>query len=159
MKKIFLFALALTVYQFGFTQENTIKLKSGELDLVVNKQLDRAENIKYYFMSFNTIPTIEERNQIANLGVTFLEYIPNKTYVVNLDEKCELSVLSEYGVIALIPIIGKHKLDPKIQNNIFPDWAINNGKLSIKVLLYKDANISVMQEVFSNKGYRIDAIT
>ena len=136
MKKIFLFTLLLTVSLFGFAQENTIKLKSGELNLVFNKQLDRFENIKYYFMSFNAIPTIEERNQIANLGVTFLEYIPNKTYVVNLDEKCELSALSEYGVIALIPIIGKHKLDPKIQNNIFPDWAINNGKLSIKVLLY-----------------------
>ena len=50
-------------------------------------------------------------------------------------------------------------LENKIQNNIFPDWAINNGKLSIKVLLYKDANISVMQELFRNKGYRIDAIT
>ena len=108
-------------------------------------------------MSFSDIPTIEERNQIANLGVTFLEYIPNKTYVVNLDEKCELSALSEYGVIALIPIRGKHKLDPKIQNNIFPDWAINNGKLSIKVLLYKDANISVMQEIFKSNGYKIDA--
>ena len=159
MKNIFLFALALTVYQFGFTQENTIKLKSGELDLVVNKQLDRADNITYYFMSFTAIPTIDDRVDITNLGVTFLEYIPNKTYVVNLDEKCELSSLSEYGVIALIPVRGKHKLDPKIQNNIFPDWAINNGKLSIKVLLYKDANISVMQELFRNKGYRIDAIS
>jgi hypothetical protein len=125
MKKIFLFALALTVYQFGFTQENTIKLKSGELDLVVNKQLDRADNITYYFMSFTAIPTIDDRVDITNLGVTFLEYIPNKTYVVNLDEKCELSSLSEYGVIALIPIRGKHKLDPKIQNNIFPRMSLS----------------------------------
>jgi hypothetical protein len=110
MKKIFLFTLALTVHQFGFTQENTIKLKSGELDLVVNKQLDRVDNISYYFMSFTAIPTIEDRVEITNLGVTFLEYIPNKTYVVNLDEKCELSALNKYGVIALIPIKGKHKL-------------------------------------------------
>ena len=159
MKKIFLFALTLTVYQFGFTQENTIKLKSGELDLIVNKQLDRVDDIKYYFMSFMAIPTIEDRVKIADLGVAFLEYIPNKTYVVNLDKECELLSLSKYGVIALIPIEGKHKLDPKIQNNIFPDWAINDGKLSIKVLLYKDANISIMQEIFRNKGYRIDNIT
>ena len=159
MKKIFLFALALTVYQFGFSQENTIKLKSGELELVVDKQLDRVGNIAYYFMSFSAIPTIEDRVKIADLGVTFLEYIPNKTYVVNLDEECELSSLNKYGVVSLIPIEGKHKLDPKIQNNIFPEWAINDGKLSIKVLLYKDANISVMQEIFRSKGYRIDDIT
>ena len=49
MKKIFLFVIVGN--QFGFAQDNTIKLKSGELDLVVNKQLDRVDNIKYYFMS------------------------------------------------------------------------------------------------------------
>ena len=75
MKNIFLFTLSLTVSLFGIAQENTIKLKSGELYSVVDKQLERVDNIKYYFMSFSTIPTIEERNQIDNLGVTFLEYI------------------------------------------------------------------------------------
>ena len=159
MKNIFLFTLSLTISLFGFAQENTIKLKSGELNLIVSKQLDRVYDVKYYFMTFSAIPTIDERNQIADLGVTFLEYIPNKTYVVNLNEKCELSDLVNYGVIALTPIEGKHKLDPKIQNNIFPDWAISNGKLSIKVLLYKDENVSVIQEIFKSNGYRIDDIT
>ena len=76
MKNLFLFTLSLTVSLFGFAQENTIKLKSGELHLSIDKQLKRVDNIKYYFMSFSAIPTIEERNQIANLGVKFLEYIP-----------------------------------------------------------------------------------
>ena len=110
MKKIFLFALALTVHQFGFTQENTIKLKSGELDLVVDKQLDRVDNITYYFMTFMAIPTIEDRNKITNLGVTFLEYIPNNTYVVNLDKQCDLSALKNYDVISLLPIFKQNKL-------------------------------------------------
>tara|TARA_B110000211_G_scaffold142007_1_gene162170 strand:+ start:255 stop:1085 length:831 start_codon:yes stop_codon:yes gene_type:complete len=159
MKKIFLLTLSLTVFQFGFSQESTIKLKSGEINLVVNKQLDRDENIKYYFMSFSVIPTIEERNQIANSGVTFLEYIPNKTYVVNLDKECELSALVNYGVISLLPIEGKHKLDPKIQNNNYPKWIINDGKLTIKVLLYKDVNTSDTEDIFKSNGYRIDNIT
>ena len=159
MKKIFLSALTLTVFQFGFAQESTLKLKSVELDLVVEKQLERNDNIKYYFMSFNAIPTIEKRNQIANLGVKFLEYIPNTTYVVNLDEKCELSALVNYGVIALLPIEGKHKLDPKIQNNNYPKWTINDGKLSIKVLLYKDVHTSATEDIFKSNGYRIDNVT
>ena len=159
MKNIFLFTLSLTISLFGFAQENTIKLKSGELHLSIVKQLERVDNIKYYFMSFSAIPTIEKRNQIANLGIKFLEYIPNNTYVVNLDEKCELSALVNYGVIALSPIEGRHKLDPKIQNNNYPKWAINNEQLSIKVLLYKDANTSVTQELFKSNGYRIDDIS
>jgi PKD repeat protein len=157
MKNIFLFTLLFTVSLFGFAQENTIKLKSGELNLVVDKQLERSDNIKYYFMSFDVIPTIEERNQIANLGIKFLEYIPNNTYVVNLDKECELSALNNYGVIALSPIEGKHKLDPKIQNTNYPKWAVNDGKLSIKVLLYKDVNSLFTQEIFKSNGYKINA--
>ena len=156
MKNIFLFTLSLTVFQFGFAQENTIKLKSGELDLIFDKQLERASNIKYYFMSFSAIPTIEKRNKIANLGVKFLEYIPSKTYVVKLGEKCELTTLANYGVTSILPIEGKHKLDPKIQNNIFPEWAINDGKLSIKVLIYNDVNISTTNKMFKMNGYKID---
>jgi len=159
MKKIFLFVLTLTVFHFGFAQENTIKLKSGEISLNTIKQLDRFDNIKYYFMSFNAVPTIEKRNQIAKLGVTFLEYIPNNTYVVHLDQQCDLSALKNYDVISLLPIEGKHKLDPKIQNNNFPEWAINDGELSVKVLLYKDVNTSVIEEIFKNNGYKIDEIS
>ena len=159
MKKIFLSALTLTVFQFGFAQESTLKLKSGELFFVTDNQLEMVDNIKYYFMSFSVVPTIEKRNQIADLGVKFLEYIPNTTYVVNLDEKCELSALVNYGVIALLPIEGKHKLDPKIQNNNYPKWTINDGKLSIKVLLYKDVNTSATEDIFKSNGYRIDNVT
>ena len=159
MKKIFLFVLTLTVFQFGFAQENTIKLKSGELNLILDKQLEIVDNIKYYFMLFSEIPSIYKRNKIADLGVKFLEYIPSKTYIVNLDKDCELSDLVNYGVISLSPIEGKHKLDPKIQNNNYPQWAIKDGKLSLKVLLYKDVNTSVIQEIFKSKGYRIDDIS
>ena len=159
MKNIFLFTLSLSLSLFGFAQDNTIKLKSRELNLSIDKQLERVDNIKYYFISFNVMPTIEKRNQITNLGVKFLEYIPNNTYVVNLDKDCKLSDLVNYGVIALSPIEGKHKLDPKIQNNNYPQWAIKDGQLSITVLLYKDVNTSVTQEIFKSKGYKINDIS
>ena len=159
MKNIFLFVLSLTVSLFGFAQDNTVKLKSGELNLSIDKQLKRVDNIKYYFMLFSEIPSIYKRNKIADLGVKFLEYIPSKTYIVNLDKDCELLDLVNYGVIALSPIEGKHKLDPKIQNNNYPQWAIKDGKLSLKVLLYKDVNTSVIQEIFKSKGYKIDDIS
>ena len=159
MKNIFLFTLFLTVSLYGFAQDNTIKLKSGELNLSIDKQLKRVDNIKYYFMLFSEIPSIYKRNKMADLGVKFLEYIPSKTYIVNLDKDCELLDLVNYGVIALSPIEGKHKLDPKIQNNNYPQWAIKDGKLSLKVLLYKDVNTSVIQEIFKSKGYKIDDIS
>ena len=157
MKNISLFTLFLSVSLLAFAQDNTIKLKSGKFNFINGKQLEKINNIKYYFMLFSEIPTIEVRNKITNLGVKFLEYIPNKTYVVNLDKECDLSGLINYSVISLSPILGEHKLDPKIQNDNYPKWAINNGKLSIKVLLYKDVKSSFIQQIFKNYGYKIDA--
>ena len=83
---------------------------SGKISLNTIKQLDRLNKIKHYFMSFSAVPTIEKRDQIAKLGVTFLEYIPNNTYVANLDQQCDLSALKNYDVISLLPIFKQNKL-------------------------------------------------
>ena len=59
----------LTVFYFGFAQENTIKLKSGEISLNTIKQLDRIDNIKYYFMSFSALSgeLIENSTGLKNI--------------------------------------------------------------------------------------------
>ena len=145
MKKIFLFALALTVYQFGFSQENTIKLKSGELELVVDKQLDRVDNIAYYFMSFSAIPTIENRVKIADLGVAFLEYIPNKTYVVNLDEECDNLILRDGNeilvkIIEITPDLIKYKRCKKENGPL-----ISVSKEDVFMIKYNDGTKELIQ--------------
>ena len=67
MKNIFLFTLSFTFSLFGFAQDYTIKLKSGELNLTIDKQIKKVNNIKYYFMLFNDIPSIYKR--LAKDGV------------------------------------------------------------------------------------------
>ena len=46
----------------------------------------------------------------------------------------------ENAAISLQSILPTHKIDPKIQNKEYPEWALKNGKLSIIVLLYKNAD-------------------
>ena len=159
MKRILTIILLVTCYKFVFSQDLSIKLKSGKIDLSLDKKIEKIDNIKYYFMTFQVIPTTFERNQIFNLGVNFLEYIPNNTYVVSIDDRCVFSDLNRYNIKALLPIEAKHKLDPKIQNNQFPTWAFKDGNLSIKVLFYKDIKISSSIELFKSKGYKIDNST
>ena len=52
-----------------------------------------------------------------------------------------MSKLSSFGVLALSKVLPKHKVDPKIQNKKYPEWALKEGKLSIKILLYKNADL------------------
>jgi PKD repeat protein len=158
MKKHLLFFL-IAVFSLQLTaQENKLQLKSGVIYLSNDLQLNTSNSLNYCFMSFSAIPTNKTKNNIERFGIQFLEYIPNKTYIVSIPKNTNTSLLSKYGVTAVSIIKGEHKIDPKIQNNTFPVWAFNNGKLSIKVLLYKNADISGMQEFFRLSNYQIEAV-
>ncbi|MDC0204889.1 S8 family serine peptidase, partial [Flavobacteriales bacterium] len=75
------------------------------------------------------------------------------TYTISIQEESNLSLLNSFGVVALSRILPKHKIDPKIQNKKYPEWALKNGKLFIKVLLYKNADFINFKE--KNSQYNI----
>lgn len=80
--------------QFVFSQDGYIKLKSGKINFSTDKKIERIDSIKYYFMTFQAIPTTVKRNQISSKGVNFLEYIPDNTYVVSIDERFVFTIHS-----------------------------------------------------------------
>lgn len=159
MRKIIFLSIILFSFQTLYSQNNTINLKSGKISLSTDLEISIINYKNYYFMVFSEIPTTDKQQEISALGVTFLEYIPNKTYVVNLENDCDIQQLSNYGVTSLLAVEAKHKLDPKIQNNIYPEWALNDNILSVKVMLYKDVDIKTIHEKFKLNAYQIDRIT
>ena len=158
MRKHFLF-LIIAVFTLQLTaQINKLQLKSGNVILSNDLQVNTVSNINYCFMSFSEIPTAKIKSKIEQYGIQFLEYIPRTTFVVSLPKNTNTTELAKYGVTAVSLVSGVHKVDPKIQNNTFPAWALINGKLSVKVLLYKNADISSVQEFFRLSNYQIDAV-
>ena len=158
MRKHFLFFL-IAAFSLQLTaQENKLQLKSGTVFLDTDLQVGIQSNINYCFMSFSAIPTDKVKSNIERYGIQFLEYIPKNTFVVSIPKNTNTTVLAQHGVTAVSLIQGEHKIDPKIQNNTYPDWALNNGKLSVKVLLYKNADISGVQEFFRLSNYQIDNV-
>jgi PKD repeat protein len=158
MRKIFLVAIILYCNLISVAQESTLHLKSVVISDLSDMPLTLNNTINYCFLVFNEIPTLEVQLEISRLGIEFLDYIPSKAYVVSVPKNCIISELEKLGVITLFNIQAVHKIDPKIQNSTFPDWAISIDKLSIKALLYKNANLSSILELFSSKGYQIDEI-
>ena len=155
MRKYFLFFL-ITVFSFQLiAQENKLQLKSGNTFLNSDLQVNTSNHLNYYFILFNAMPTSAIKSKIEAEGIQILEYIPKNTFVVSVPKNTNTSELAIYGVSAVSLIKGAHKIDPKIQNNTFPDWAVNNGKLSVKVLFYKNADISITQELFKSYDYKI----
>ena len=148
MRKYFLFFLIVAINLQLTAQENQLHLKSGITYLNSDLQINTPNYLNYCFISFSVIPTTAIKNKLEESGVEFLEYIPKNTFVVSLPKNTNTSELAIYGVNAISLIKRKHKIDPKIQNYSFPECAINNGKLLVKVLLYKNTNLSIAQELF-----------
>ncbi len=158
MRKLILFLLITTFNSQLIAQENKLQLKSGTIFLSNDLQVNLSNDINYCFMSFTDIPTDNVKVSIEQYGIQFLEYIPQNTFLVSIPKNTNTAVLAEHGVTAVSKIKGEHKIDPKIQNSTFPDWALKNGKLSVKVLLYKNADLSGVQEFFRLSNYQIDNI-
>jgi len=83
---IFLFITPL------FSQNSTLFLKSGEFLLINDIVSDN--DLNYHFMHFSEIPSYQNKEKIKTLGINFLEYIPNKSYVVSIPKVCDISSLS-----------------------------------------------------------------
>ena len=158
MRNTFLFYLCILLSTTLFPQKNTLFLKSGKIELSSDIKVIKDDNINYHFMVFSKIPTNQTKEKIKDLGIDFLEYIPNRAYVVSVPKQTNITNLSDFGIVSLTAIKPHYKIDPKLQNNNFPSWAFNNNMLSVKVLLYKNADLSSVKEHCRISNYQIDAI-
>ena len=130
-------------------------LKSGKITLNTDINAIKTHEKNYHFMVFSQIPTNLIKEKIQLLGIDFLEYIPNKAYVVSISKESNITSLSNFGIVALDPIRSNHKIDPKLQDDNFPVWAFQNNMLSIKLLLYKNADLSSFEQYCQIKNYQI----
>ena len=141
MKNRFLIFLFFFYTISAFSQNKKIKLKSGEIQ--INKPIKQlnTDELTYCFLVFNEMPTSERKSQISDLGVKFLEYIPDNTFSVAIQSDANISLMMSSDVKMILKILPQHKIDPKIQDNQYPEWALTNGNLTIKILLYKNVNL------------------
>ena len=155
MNRNFLILLILLFQIDLFAQKTEIYLKSGKLkvDSVFHLLNDNESN--YHLICFSRIPTYQEKKLISDLGVSLLEYIPYATYVANIPQDINISMFSVFDITAVTPVKPHYKIDPKLQNNKFPEWAISINKISIKVLLYKNADLEVFEKFCRENNYQI----
>ena len=152
MKKIILYLLLLCV-NLNLVAQTNIYLKSTVIDYSKEFNVDFSEENNYCFMVFDVIPNDAQKLNLQSFGVTILEYLPRNTFLVNLPTNFNINLLNNYGVLKIINVLPEYKIDPKIQNNIFPQWALKNNLLSIKVIFYQDADINQTMQKFNLAGY------
>ncbi len=154
MKKHLLF---LFFYSFCFTalSQKFINLKSGKIKFSESSELDLSQENNYCFLTIKDIPTEQEKENLTLLGLSFLEYIPKNTYLVNIPKNFNINSLNNSNLINVLNVLPKHKLDLKINDGKYPDWALNGDRLTIKILFYKDYDFSTYRENLVSVNYEL----
>jgi Subtilase family/MAM domain, meprin/A5/mu/Secretion system C-terminal sorting domain/PKD domain len=174
MKKSLYLLMALFSFQFltnlSFAQTSnpkyTIKINSGwfvpnenielfnEKNTPIKKEL---VNDRYYrWLQFKEIPTQHERELMEQMGISFLDYLPNYTYIVSIPAQFDLSDLKPFLPRSLIHPDDLIKTDQKLNELPFPEHAMKSkGRIALSVSLYRDVELSQILPVLTKKGYDI----
>lgn len=147
--------LILLFYFFCFSaiSQTHIILKSGKIKFSDSSELNFSQENNYCFLTVKNIPTDKEKENFTLLGLSFLEYIPKNTYLVNFPKNFNVNSLNNSNVINVLNVLPKHKLDFKINDGKYPDWALNGNRLTIKILFYKDYDFSNYRESLASVNY------
>ena len=147
--------LILLFYSFCFNalSQTVINLKSGKIKFSDSSELNLSQENNYCFLTLKDIPTDQEKENLTLLGISFLEYIPKNTYLVNIPKNFNINSLNNASLINVLNVLPKHKLDLKIKDGKYPDWALNGDRLTIKILFYKDYDFSTYRENLASINY------
>ena len=114
MKKHLLFTLFICISLITKSQQN-IYLKSGKINTFSSAELNLSLENNYCFLVLKKIPSQIQKDEMKLLGVQFLEYLPENTYVISLPQNFNLSLIQDLDVISLFNVAPKNKLDPKFK--------------------------------------------
>jgi len=166
--RIFIFILLFTISSSCFAQKQNpdILLKASTFtptnEFLLEDLSSNNPSIfdgKYYrFMQFSILPSTNQKEEIEQVGIHFLEYIPNNTFIVSISENISKKKLQDFDVIAFLPIQSKQKIHPKLQNGNCPNWAKEGNNATIEALLYQDVNPTLAFEALKVKNYTIKQI-
>ena len=147
----------LLFYSFCFNalSQKFINLKSGKIKFSDSSELNLLQENNYCFLTLKDIPTDQEKENLTLLGLSFLDYIPKNTYLVNIPKNFNINSLNNSNFINVLNVLPKHKLDLKINDGKYPDWALNGDRLTIKILFYKDYDFSTYRESLASINYAV----
>jgi len=152
--RLSLLTILLFINSISFSQQNIIYLKSGQHEIEYNFDI-LNQNEKYYrYVLFSDIPSTEQINQLKDIGINLLEYLPKNMYICSIDKLILPTQLEKFNVISLNKILPSFKIDKKLKNN-YPDWAYKNGELSLKLILHKDAKYNESLKLVQSKYEKV----
>ena len=117
---------------------------------------DEITDGKFYkFVQFYEIPTQESFKKMELMGFEFLEYIPNKVYLMAIPVDFDFSTFSALGIRSIISIEQKHKIDIRLEERPLPVWATTGNKMLIQLSFFKNTDFNRAILTLNKAGFNV----
>ncbi|MCB0823459.1 MAG: S8 family serine peptidase [Bacteroidales bacterium] len=122
-------------------------LKFGQVNMVENvdeytnnfsaSDQDVYNGYLYKIIQFYAIPTNAEKQMMENMGLQFLDYIPNKAYTVAIPSNFNFQVFKSLNVRNISDIIPEYKQDMYLLDKNYPAYALRpDDQIDLMVSFY-----------------------
>lgn len=109
----------------------------------------------YRLVQFHNMPNLKEQQSFFASGIKFVEYIPNKAYLVAIPRNFNFSLLKSFNVRAITKMAKEDKMNEYLRNEVYPDWSVEGEEIKLYVKLNGNIGRSNVLSAFLAKGAKV----
>ncbi|MFM2190957.1 MAG: hypothetical protein RL491_1343, partial [Bacteroidota bacterium] len=143
-----------------------IRFKTGDIhtqrnieSFVANPQIDSKEIFdgRYFrIITFENIPSIEQRQSMEQKGIRLFNYLPEKSYMASIETDADLRVLNDVAAYSVVSFNPNWKLHRDLISGNIPSWAIKQeGTVDIMIRYHKGTDPNSAENIISLNGANI----
>ncbi len=129
-------------------QNYTLLLNNRSLEIPENKGIlklscrqvkqETFQNVMHLYLQFYALPSDAEKKELETIGIRFLSYIPNQTYICALSAETRKH-LNSSTIRSVACIAPENKLNPMLTSAELPSWALKpNHQIDLVITYYSD---------------------
>lgn len=169
MQRLLRFLLVLTISIMAGKQlmaqaDYSLQLKSGiipsqEISTLSSFSLSQHEqslfNGKLYLLlQFDALPGRMEKERMLQAGIRLMDYVPNSSFLAQLDPRLTPTQLENFGVRAVLSLGSHQKLAPSLGLANFPEHCVVDADhIAVSILPFGGINRAVFSQYLLNKGF------
>ena len=111
---------------------------------------------KYHrILQFFQIPTNREKTDLENLGIEFLDYFPNKAYIVSIPIAINKTDLKNKNIRSIIRMDGSMKIDKSLIDLNLSHSAVEGENVNVLLRFFKNIPIQLAEEKIRQTNAKI----
>jgi PKD repeat protein len=145
-KNVFIAVAALLLPSASQAQQfHPLQLQNGPVQLpilenqrVAAADIEIVQNRYYRLLLFQQMPAHAELEQLKQLDINLLEYLPHRTYLASLPAALDLAALARLQLQAVQAIPASFKLRAGLEQPPLPEWSAYRGKVQLMLKYWQD---------------------